>query len=63
MNEGTNQPAPVVHNGTMFINNPGNIVQALDAQDGELIWENRIGDDAPPATRSAAWRSTTTKST
>ncbi len=46
MNEGTNQPAPVVHNGTMFINNPGNIVQALDAKTGELIWENRIGDVA-----------------
>ena len=46
MNDGTNQPAPVVHNGTMFINNPGNIVQALDAKTGELIWENRIGDTA-----------------
>jgi alcohol dehydrogenase (cytochrome c) len=43
MNEGTNQPAPVVHNGTMFINNPGNMVQAIDARTGELIWENRIG--------------------
>src|SRR6185369_1577132 len=46
MNEGTNQPAPVVHNGIMFINNPGNIVQALDAKTGELIWENRIGENA-----------------
>jgi alcohol dehydrogenase (cytochrome c) len=46
MNDGTNQPAPVVHNGTMFINNPGNIVQALDAKTGELIWENRIGESA-----------------
>ena len=50
MNEGTNQPAPVVHNGVMFINNPGNIVQALDARKGELIWENRIG---PTATGSS----------
>ncbi len=46
MNEGTNQPAPLVHNGTMFINNPGNIVQALNAATGELIWENRIGTAA-----------------
>jgi alcohol dehydrogenase (cytochrome c) len=44
LNEGVNQPAPVVHNGIMFINNPGNIVQALDAKTGELIWENRIGE-------------------
>ena len=43
MNAGTNQAAPLVHNGVMFINNPGNIVQALDAKTGELIWENRIG--------------------
>jgi alcohol dehydrogenase (cytochrome c) len=43
MNAGTNQPAPLVHNGVMFLNNPGNIVQALDAKTGELIWENRIG--------------------
>jgi alcohol dehydrogenase (cytochrome c) len=43
MNDGTNQPAPLVHGGVMFVNNPGNIVQALDARTGELIWENRIG--------------------
>ncbi len=46
MNEGTNQPAPVVHNGILFMNNPGNIVQAMDAKTGDLIWENRIGDTA-----------------
>jgi alcohol dehydrogenase (cytochrome c) len=46
MNEGTNQPAPLVHNGVMFINNPGNIAQALDARTGELIWENRIGQQS-----------------
>ena len=44
MDNGTNQAAPIVHNGVMFINNPGNIVQALDARTGELIWENRIGE-------------------
>ena len=46
MNEGTNQPAPIVHDGVMYLNNPGNIVQALDARTGELIWENRIGETA-----------------
>jgi alcohol dehydrogenase (cytochrome c) len=43
-NGGTNQAAPIVRNGVMYINNPGNIVQALDAATGELIWENRIGE-------------------
>jgi len=46
MNEGTNQAAPLVHNGVMYINNPGNIVQAIDARSGNLIWENRIGTSA-----------------
>ena len=46
MNDGTNQPAPLVHGGVMFVNNPGNIVQALDARTGELIWENRIGQSS-----------------
>ncbi|HTW64607.1 MAG TPA: PQQ-binding-like beta-propeller repeat protein [Bryobacteraceae bacterium] len=50
MNEGTNQAAPIVHDGVMYINNPGNIVQALDARTGNLIWENRIG---PTATGSS----------
>ena len=43
MNDGSNQPAPVVHNGTMFLNNAGNYLQALDARTGDLIWENRLG--------------------
>jgi alcohol dehydrogenase (cytochrome c) len=46
MADGTNQAAPVVHNGVLFINNPTNIVQALDAKTGDLIWENRIGQNA-----------------
>ena len=46
MNEGTNQPAPMVHDGVMYIMNPGNIVQALDARKGDLIWENRVGTTA-----------------
>jgi len=40
MNDGVNQPTPLVHNGIMYLANPDNIVQALDARTGELIWEN-----------------------
>jgi len=47
MNEGgANQPAPLVHNGVVFLNNPGNIMQAIDGRTGELIWENRYGSAA-----------------
>jgi alcohol dehydrogenase (cytochrome c) len=46
MNESsTNEPTPIVHNGILYLANTGNIVQALDAATGELIWENRVGPD------------------
>ncbi|HJT88253.1 MAG TPA: PQQ-binding-like beta-propeller repeat protein, partial [Bryobacteraceae bacterium] len=38
-----NEPTPIVHDGVLYLANPGNIVQALDARSGDLIWENRIG--------------------
>jgi alcohol dehydrogenase (cytochrome c) len=45
---GWNEPAPVVHDGVLYLNNMGNIIQALDAANGELIWENRVGPLAQP---------------
>ena len=45
---GTNQPAPVVHDGTMYLANTGGIVQALDAQTGDLIWEHHVGAEISP---------------
>jgi alcohol dehydrogenase (cytochrome c) len=49
---GWNEPAPVVHDGVLYLNNMGNIIQALDAATGELIWENRVG----PLVASGAMR-------
>ena len=43
MREGQNQTAPLVHDGVMFLANPGNVVQAIDAATGDLIWEYRYG--------------------
>jgi alcohol dehydrogenase (cytochrome c) len=39
---GANEPTPLVHNGIMYLINVDNILQALDARTGDLIWENRI---------------------
>jgi alcohol dehydrogenase (cytochrome c) len=39
LNTGASQPAPLVHDGIMFIPNPGGGVQALDATNGDLLWE------------------------
>jgi len=47
MNEGQgNEPSPLVHNGILYIVNIMNVVQALDARTGDLIWENHIGPNA-----------------
>jgi alcohol dehydrogenase (cytochrome c) len=45
---GTNQPAPIVYNGTLYLANTGGIIQALEAQTGKLIWEHRVGADVAP---------------
>ena len=48
MNEGgASQITPIVHDGIMFLFNTDNIVQALDAKTGKLIWEQRIGPKSP----------------
>ncbi|HEV2448520.1 MAG TPA: PQQ-binding-like beta-propeller repeat protein [Candidatus Sulfopaludibacter sp.] len=58
MNDGgAAEPTPIVHNGTIFLSNTSNTVQALDARTGDLIWENHIGPEstiAYGATRSLA---------
>jgi alcohol dehydrogenase (cytochrome c) len=45
---GANQTTPIVHNGIMYLASPSNIVQALDAKTGTLIWETRVGPDQAP---------------
>ena len=45
---GTNQPAPLVYDGTMFLANTGGILQALDARSGRLIWEHHVGAAIAP---------------
>ena len=41
MEDGRSQQAPLVRDGVLFLSNPGNIVQALDAADGTPLWEYR----------------------
>jgi alcohol dehydrogenase (cytochrome c) len=49
---GTNQPAPLVYRGTVYVNNTDGVVQALDGRDGSLIWEHRV--DTAIASRGIA---------
>jgi alcohol dehydrogenase (cytochrome c) len=39
MRDGSNQVTPLVHDGIMYLTHPQNVIQALDAATGELIWE------------------------
>ena len=43
MHEGDSEPSPLVYNGIIYLINPGNVIQALDGETGELIWENWAG--------------------
>lgn len=40
MYEGDSEPAPLVYDGIMYLINTSNIIQALDAATGDLIWES-----------------------
>jgi alcohol dehydrogenase (cytochrome c) len=54
MHEGDSEPAPLVRDGIMYLINPGNIIQALDARNGELIWEHATGPDTGEDMRNIA---------
>jgi len=45
---GANETTPIVHHGVIYLASPSNIVQALDAKTGDLIWETRVGPDQAP---------------
>ena len=49
---GVSQTTPIVHDGVMYVANPGNVVQALDARTGDFMWEYRHEMDV--RSRSAA---------
>lgn len=49
--EGSSEPTPLVHDGTMFVQAPNGEIQALDAATGDVIWryryQRRDGRDVP----------------
>ena len=47
--EGNHQTTPLVHDGVMFLASPGDVVQAIDAVTGDVIWQYRspLPEDAP----------------
>jgi alcohol dehydrogenase (cytochrome c) len=47
---GPNEATPIVHDGVMFVYGYGDVVQALDAATGDLLWQytRRLPKDQPP---------------
>ena len=41
MEPGPQQATPLIHGGIMYLPHAGNVVQALDARTGDLLWEYR----------------------
>ena len=41
LTRGSNQGTPLVYDGTMYMPNPGDVIQAIDAVTGDLQWEYR----------------------
>ena len=39
---GTNQPAPIAHNGVIYLANTGGILQAINGVTGKIIWETKV---------------------
>src|SRR3954469_11619693 len=39
MGPGVQEATPLVHNGVMFLPNPSDLLQAMNAATGEMVWE------------------------
>lgn len=50
MRDGSNQITPLVHDGIMYLTHAANVIQALQAASGDLIWEYRY--DFPEGART-----------
>lgn len=47
LNDGSQEGTPLVHNGIMYFPAPGDVIEAIDARSGQVLWQHRrkIPDD------------------
>ena len=41
LNQGSQQGTPLAYRGVLYMPNPGDVIQAIDAVTGDLVWEHR----------------------
>jgi alcohol dehydrogenase (cytochrome c) len=55
MESGINEATPIIYKGVMFLGNPNDVIQAIDAATGGLLWEYRRNLPPPAAFRNNFW--------
>src|SRR5690606_25333247 len=52
---GPNQATPLMHDGVLFVHSFGDVVQAIDAQNGDILWQYtyRLPKDFLPTTKKS----------
>ena len=55
MEAGINEATPIVYKGVMFLGNPNDVIQAIDAVSGDLLWEYRRNLPPLSAFRGNFW--------
>ena len=58
MTDGMQQGTPLVYGGVLYMPNPSDVIQAIDARTGDLVWDHRrdhpddLDDHVPGLTRT-----------
>src|SRR6201994_3941044 len=55
MEAGINEATPIIYKGVMFLGNPNDVIQAIDAASGDLLWEYRRNLPPLSAFRNNFW--------
>src|SRR6185503_16451234 len=55
MEAGINEATPIVYKGVMFLGNPNDVIQAIDAASGDLLWEYRRNLPSQQAFHNNFW--------
>jgi alcohol dehydrogenase (cytochrome c) len=55
MESGINEATPIIYKGVMFLGNPNDVIQAIDAATGDLLWEYRRNLPSQQAFRNNFW--------